>query len=348
MTENKVNFFVTGATGYIGGSVLAHFLRHPKRDEFEFTALVRSAEKAEKLKRQFGVNTVHGSFSDSGLIEKAASQADVVLSMADADDLGSIQTILRGLKRKYQATGSPPVLIHTSGTGVLADNAAGMYGTDEVYSDLDVEKFEKLPPSQPHRVVDLEVIEADKQGYAKTCLIYPVTIYGIADHALTKAGIANPHSIQVPALIHASLDRGRAGMVGEGRNIWHNVRIDEISALYAILYDTIASNPAAAHGREGIYIGENGQHTLYDVAKAMQEAMIELSLSEESEPSSFTKEEVRKYFGSDYLGVNSHCRSDRSRTIGWKPTKTTQDFLASIKPEIVALRKNGSGITLLK
>lgn len=48
--------------------------------------------------------------------------------------------------------------------GVLADNAAGMYGTDEVYSDLDVEKFEKLPPSQPHRVVDLEVIEADKQG----------------------------------------------------------------------------------------------------------------------------------------------------------------------------------------
>ena len=43
-----------------------------------------------------------------------------------------------------------------------------MYGTDEVYSDLDVEKFEKLPPSQPHRKVDLEVIEADKQGKGKS------------------------------------------------------------------------------------------------------------------------------------------------------------------------------------
>lgn len=52
--------------------------------------------------------------------------------------------------------------------GVLADDAAGMYGTDEVYSDLDVEKFEKLPPSQPHRKVDLEVIEADKQGKGKS------------------------------------------------------------------------------------------------------------------------------------------------------------------------------------
>jgi hypothetical protein len=51
--------------------------------------------------------------------------------------------------------------------GVLADNAVGMYGTDEVYSDLDVEKFEKLPPDQPHRGVDLEVLEADKQGKGK-------------------------------------------------------------------------------------------------------------------------------------------------------------------------------------
>ena len=70
-----------------------------------------------------------------------------------------------------------------------------------------------------------------------------------------------------------------------------------VSGLYAVLYDTIASNPAAAHGREGIYIGENGQHTLYDVAKAIQEAMVGLGLSKETEPSSFTREEVQRYFG---------------------------------------------------
>lgn len=161
-------------------------------------------------------------------------------------------------------------------------------------------------------------------GYVRTYLVYPVTIYGIADHALTKARIANPHSIQVPALIQASLDRGRAGMVGVGKNIWHNVYIDEsgslpvrqarlshkvktVSELYAVLYDTIASNPAAAHGREGIYIGENGQHTLYDVARAIQKAMVELGLSTETEPSSFTKEEVQKYFGVGRRFFNATC-----------------------------------------
>ncbi|KAF8742687.1 hypothetical protein AX14_002912 [Amanita brunnescens Koide BX004] len=60
-----------------------------------------------------------------------------------------------------------------------------------------------------------------------------------------------------------------------------------VSELYTILYDTIASNPAAVHGREGIYIGKNGQCNLYDVAKAMGETMIELKATE---PSSFTKE----------------------------------------------------------
>lgn len=32
---------------------------------------------------------------------------------ADADDLGSVRDILRGLKKRYQRTGTPPILIHT-------------------------------------------------------------------------------------------------------------------------------------------------------------------------------------------------------------------------------------------
>ncbi|KAJ7912358.1 hypothetical protein B0H13DRAFT_545817 [Mycena leptocephala] len=31
MSEVKTNFFLTGATGYIGGTVLARFLAHPRR-----------------------------------------------------------------------------------------------------------------------------------------------------------------------------------------------------------------------------------------------------------------------------------------------------------------------------
>ena len=64
-------------------------------------------------------------------------------------------------------------------------------------------------------------------GYARTYIILPSTIYGIEKNGLTEAGIQNPHSIQVPTLIRASLDRGQGGVVGLGKNKWPNVHIDD-------------------------------------------------------------------------------------------------------------------------
>jgi hypothetical protein len=48
--------------------------------------------------------------------------------------------------------------------GVLTDNAMGMFAYDIIYSDTDVEQIESLPPTQPHRIVDLEIVNADKEG----------------------------------------------------------------------------------------------------------------------------------------------------------------------------------------
>lgn len=57
--------------------------------------------------------------------------------------------------------------------------------------------------------------------------MFPSTIWGIATGVLVEKGIANSHSIQVPALIRASLKRGRAGMIGAGKNLWPDVNIEE-------------------------------------------------------------------------------------------------------------------------
>ena len=41
----------------------------------------------------------------------------------------------------------------------------------------------------------------------------------------------------------------------------------------------------------------------------------------------------------DGVGTNSRCRGNRSRSLGWKPVKTTKDMLASIKPEVKLILK---------
>jgi nucleoside-diphosphate-sugar epimerase len=329
----KTNIFVTGATGYIGGSVVTRLLEHPSASSFQITALVRSADKAAKLE-SVGLKTAIGSLDELDKLTKLSSEADVVISMADADNLNATQAILKGLKSRHETEGKASILIHTSGTGVLIDNAKGMFACDTIYNDNNVEQIESLAPTQPHRNVDLEIIKADGEGYVKTYIILPSTIYGIATGKLVDIGVQNPHSIQLPHLIKYSLARGQAGIVGEGKNIWPDVNIEEIADLYIVLYDSIVSNPATGHGRAGFYFGENGEYTLYEGAKAVSEAMLALGKGSTLEPTPFTEEELKQTPTLVYLGTNSRCRADRSRSIGWKPVKTTKDMLASIRPEV--------------
>lgn len=343
----KTPIFVIGATGYIGGSVLAKLLSHPSASTFDITALVRNEEKAKLLEQKFGVHGVVGSYKDTALVERLAENAHVVFSMADADDLPAVQAILKGLKQRHAKLGDLPILIHTSGTGVLTlgQETKGMAATDVVYDDSNFEQIANIKPEALHRNVDNAIFEADKEGYCRAYIILPSTIYGIAKNALVDAGIQNPHSIQIPLVIKASLDRGRAGVVGKGLALWPDVHIEDVSDLYIVLYDAIITKGTenVDHGIRGYYFGENGEHSWYDISRAVGEAMVELGLTKDPEPTAFSDEELVKYFGSvengNYWGTNSRCRATHSRALGWKPKYTKQDMLASIKPEVEAIRK---------
>ncbi|OBZ72275.1 Uncharacterized protein C2A9.02 [Grifola frondosa] len=204
---HKTTIFFSGATGYIGGTVLTRFIQHPNASNFDITVLVRSADKAKKLE-SFGLKAVVGSLQDLDQLESLASQADVIISCADADDLPAITAIVNGMKKRHDASGFAPIVIHTSGTAklywkVLTDHAAGMFASDAIYYDTDPDQIETLAPMQVHRNVDLMIVDADAKGHLKSYIILPSTIFGIATA------------------------RGQAGMIGEGKNIWPDVHIDE-------------------------------------------------------------------------------------------------------------------------
>lgn len=119
-----------------------------------------------------------------------------------------------------------------------------MHSTSTIYSDMNIKQLEGLAPTQPHREVDLTVVEADEtgtchstcplpirnldqSGILKTHIILPPTIYGIASGSLVDLKVQNSHSQQIPGLIKVSLDRRQGGMVGAGKNMWPNVHIDD-------------------------------------------------------------------------------------------------------------------------
>jgi uncharacterized protein YbjT (DUF2867 family) len=76
---SKTQVFITGATGYIAGSVLDRLLRHPTSATSEITVLVRKADKVPAFE-SLGVRTVLGSYDDHALLEKQASLSDVIFA----------------------------------------------------------------------------------------------------------------------------------------------------------------------------------------------------------------------------------------------------------------------------
>ncbi|KAI0737089.1 hypothetical protein C8Q80DRAFT_1214827 [Daedaleopsis nitida] len=177
-------------------------------------------------------------------------------------------------------------------------------------------------------------------------MVLPSTIYGIADHDLAKTAVANRASIQIPTLIKAAVARKRAGMVGEGKAIWPNVHIDDVADLYIVLFDSIVRSPdKTGHGWEGFYFGENDEHSWYQISKAIGDALVNLEVIEDSEPTSFTADELAQYFGSEEValsqwGTNARCHANRSRLIGWRPRNTSEDMLEGIILEVEAIVKS--------
>jgi uncharacterized protein YbjT (DUF2867 family) len=109
-----LKIFVTGANGFIGGSVAAAFIANGDT----VRGLVRSKEKADQV-AAFGVTPVVGSLDDADLLRAEAGAADAVVNAASSDHRGAVETFIAAL------AGSGKPFIHSSGSGIVADMAMG-------------------------------------------------------------------------------------------------------------------------------------------------------------------------------------------------------------------------------
>ncbi|KAI0351703.1 NAD-P-binding protein [Trametes cingulata] len=343
MSADKLTIFFTGATGYIGGSILQRLLNHPKREQFEITALVRNAQKAKQLESSFGVKTVLGSLQDLDKLSSLAENAHIVIQVADCDNTEAIKAILSGLKKRHEKTGDVPLLIHTSGTGEITDDSRGEYVSETIYSDLDIPLIESLPPTAIHRPVDLLIIAADEEGYVRSHIVAPAVVFGIASGPLFDAGISNPHTVITPLLVHSALERGSVGVLGKGVSRWGDVHIDDTADLYILLLDALLSKPEkVSHGRNGWFFAANGEHSIRELHEAVAQMLFSLGRVKTTELIPYTKEELDKYFWGDYfaglLFSNSRCKAERGRLeLGWAPKHTSDEFFKIIGPEVELL-----------
>jgi nucleoside-diphosphate-sugar epimerase len=158
-----MNIFVTGATGYIGGSVAVRLLR----DGHQIRGLVRDPGKADRL-RQLGIEPVIGELDDADLLTREARRAGAVVNAADSDHRGAAEALLMGLE------GSGKPLLHTSGSSIVADDARGE-PSERVF---DEETLPEPVPEKAARVAIDRLIIAAAARNVRSAVLCNTLIYG--------------------------------------------------------------------------------------------------------------------------------------------------------------------------
>jgi nucleoside-diphosphate-sugar epimerase len=283
-----MDIFVTGASGYIGGSVAERL----KAAGHRIIGLVRSETKAEQLRTR-GIEPVVGTLDDARLLAEQAKRADAVVNAANSDHRGAVEVLIRAL------AGSNKPFLHTSGSSIAANDARGE-PDERIYRRLE----EVTPePEKAARVrVDQRVREAAAVG-VRSVVLCNTLIYG---HGL---GL-HRDSVQIPALVRQAERSGVARHVGRGLNRWANVHVEDMADLYLLALER--AQPGS------FYFVENGEASFQELVQAIADA---LGLGEAQ---GWPADEAIAEWGFEKamfaLASNSRVRSDLARAeLGWQP-----------------------------
>ena len=228
------------------------------------------------------------------MVANAARGADAVVNAASSDDSFVADALIEAL------AGSGKALLHTSGSSVVADRAAGEY-SDLVFNEDS--PFEPLPERLLRVAVERNVLLAARRN-VRSVVIRPTLIYG-RGHGL------NPHSLQLPHLIELAKQHGVARHVGRGLNVWSHVHIDDVVDLYML---ALEKAPAAS-----VFFAENGEASWKSMASSIGKI---LGLC--AETSDWPAEDALREWGASAItsyGSNSRVSALKARKmLGWNPS----------------------------
>lgn len=284
-----MKIFMTGASGYIGGTLAGRLVAAGHA----VSGLARTEAAAAKLRAR-GIGVVRGELSSHRVVRDAARGADAVLNCADASDPFVVAAIVEGL------AGTGRAFLHTSGSSVVGDKAAGKLSPKVHHEDT---PSEPLPEKVQRVAVDRTVLASAAQG-VRSVVLCPGMIYG-------EGRGTNPDSIQVPNLIRQAVKSGVPRYIGAGENVWSTVHIDDVAAAYLLALES-------ARAGSFFYL-ENGESSL----KSIVESIARL-LGAKRPAESWSIDEAVAEWGPQAawfsLGGNSRVRADKARAmLGWRP-----------------------------
>ncbi|MFE4832628.1 NAD-dependent epimerase/dehydratase family protein [Streptomyces sp. NPDC056672] len=283
--------FITGGSGYVGKATVKALIRQG----IGVTALARS-DQAARFAESLGATPVMGGLTDTETLRAAASRADGVIHLGQhyGDDTATVdaaasQALLDGL-------GKRGTYVHTGGVWV--------YGNTNGVAD------ENAPLNPPlltsWRLKNEEQVLARASEGSRPVVVMPGLVYGHGE-GLIKQFLVDPGS-----------DENTVLSIGDGRNHWALVHVDDVAELYVLALNAPAGSVYAGVSDQNIPLSRIVQAVAQGVGRAGR--ITSLSL-EEAEA---RLGPIAEAFALDQQFTGARARKE----LGWTPTRL--DALADL------------------
>ncbi|OKL63856.1 hypothetical protein UA08_01113 [Talaromyces atroroseus] len=333
------NILITGAAGYIGGSVLADFISRTSGPikAARLSAAVRSDEQVQSLSK-LGVNVIQVDLGDETAVKEVviSNKIDIVVHTATAIDGHAVSALIKALGQRRQLSGEETYYIHSSIASVFAEENGWPYGeirdSDPIY-----EKEKELGDAHIIRKVNILVTElAREQGV--TSMIIPVPqVYGRGTGEWRKL------SVSIPASIRASI---KHKVVYQFDTDGHppSVHISDLVVFYALLTENILQKKPIPRGEKGYYFAIGHRTHWWEFMQRLAECLHARGLVRKPRAETWPSDEVAAdYLGFPRLYVRAMGTSSgdlvpvNAYQLGWQPEWDEKRFIESVDDEVQAV-----------
>lgn len=205
----NMRVFVTGASGYIGNGVACAF----RRAGHHVTGLVRSEKGADLLRRQEIVPVI-GEMENPSSYLMLAEKAEVLVHCASDSSSNRVQHDWNTIENLIKAARSAPLprtIIYTSGCWIYGNTHGSVVDEASPVNPLEIVKWR---PKHEELVLQAE------SRHLRTLVIRPGCVYG-------GAGL-------LTSLLFAGAKKGAVSIVGDGKNHWSMVHIEDLARAYVL------------------------------------------------------------------------------------------------------------------
>ncbi|KAJ5167023.1 uncharacterized protein N7482_005804 [Penicillium canariense] len=332
------NILITGAGGYIGGSIAAHLLAKTNGliQKDQVIAAVRSKEQADAVSK-LGIRVLQLDLSNEKDVTESVLHHNISIVIHTASvDPSIVLPLVNALGKQKQVNGGETHFIYTSGLSAFYEKTGWPVGsfkdTDPVF---DTEK--RIADSFLLRKTDVAVIEhAEAQGVT-SFIVVPSLVYG------KGSGEWNKLSVVLPLYVKASISAKAVYKFPENPRV-SGVHISDLTALYGLIVEHILRGETVPSGREGYYFALAHDMFLGEVGDHLARALCDRGLISDSKTHNYSDPEA----AAESLGVPApfvqmlwdsgpDIIAELPHSIGWKPEWNKERFLQDVDDEVQAV-----------